>query len=643
MSTFSTPRQAWFLPCILFLLTLLVYANSFPGTFILDDIHIAQHNALVHQPDLFTIFTTDYWHGMENSGLFRPLTILSLALNRMLLGDSAWAFHLVNVLLHAGVAILLWQVLLGWGVPLLAAGAAAALFVVHPLHTESLNIVVGRSELLVAFFVLAGFLFARRQGAGAGILVCLCYLLALLSKEHAITFLALLPLSEIFFEGIAVVRRRWPLYTGLLAVAILWLVWRYYVGAFNPLPRFPVTEAAAPIAFVDVPTRLLTSLRYQGLYLGKMFLPLGLQSVYSINDLPPFITSILSLSGMLVVAATGGIISAIVLGWRQRRLAALCAVLYFVAFLPTSNIFFPIGATVAERLSYLPSVWFCAGFAALFALAMRLEESRRWCWGIFTIYIVFLATLLLLRNPDYSSELKLWSAEVENNPTDFLGWQSLAESYNNLENYDEADNAYRVMLLLAPDYPGGLRSRTNFFMNQAMYEKALPTAAKAFALSEAQNEPIAMAFDGLDLAEIAMGMKICDEALTYLDGPSLPLHDNLRYLEVRAVTLACLNRHEEALEHFSRIGGEPKEHRIRYHYGISLFKVGRLTEARAQLEEAVKMNGKDIEAWNLLGVVRAEQKDWTTAVTAMEQAVKLSPANPYYRENLERARTEMGR
>lgn len=643
MTTLSLPRHPWFFSCLFLALTLLVYANSFPGTFILDDIHIAQHNALVQHPDLYTIFTTDYWHGLENSGLFRPLTILSLALNRMLLGDSPWAFHLVNVLLHAGVAALLWQLLLGWGVPVMASLAATALFIVHPLHSEAINIVVGRSELLVAFFLLTGFVLSRRPGIAAGVMVCLCYLCALLSKEHAITFLALLPLSEIFFAGFAVVKRRWPLYAGLLAVAILWLIWRHYVGVYNPLPRFPVTEAAAPIAFVDATTRVLSSLRYQWLYFGKMILPIGLQSVYSINDLPPYITSVLTTSGMIVSVCTGGVVAFLLLGWRQRKLVALCGVLYLVTFLPTSNIFFPIGATVAERLCYLPSVWFCAGFAALLADAISLESGKRWLWGIFIVYTLSLSLLLLLRNPDYGSELKLWSAEVENNPTDFLGWQSLAESYNNLERYAEADEAYRTMLSLAPDYPGGLRSRTNFFMNQAMYDKALPTAAKAFAISEAQKEPIAMAFDGLDLAEIAMGMQVCDEALAYLDGPALPLRENIRYLEIRAVTLACLNRHEEALQFFARIEGEPKEHRIRFQYGLSLFKVGRLPDARAQLEEAVKQNEKDVEAWNLLGVVRAEQLDWPAAVAAMEQAVNLAPGNQYYRENLERARLETGR
>ena len=80
------PRFA--IPLFLCLVVSLVYANSFPGAFIFDDIHIVQNNALVKNLDLATIFRSDYWHGIDNTGLYRPLTILSLAVNRLVLGES---------------------------------------------------------------------------------------------------------------------------------------------------------------------------------------------------------------------------------------------------------------------------------------------------------------------------------------------------------------------------------------------------------------------------------------------------------------------------------------------------------------------------------------------------------------------------
>lgn len=634
----SFTRHPWVIPAGLFLLTLLAYASSFPGAFILDDLHIAQENRLVQAPDLYTIFTTDYWLDFENSGLFRPVTILSLALNRQLLGSGAWGFHLVNVLLHGGVVVLIWQLLRGWKLTVQAAFAGAAVFAVHPLHLEAVNIVVGRSELLVAFFLLAAFLFARHGGRASAVPVCFCYLLALCSKEHAITFLALLPLTEAFFGGYHLWRRRWPLYAGLLAVAIAWLGWRhYFIILGNPLPRFPLTEAAAPLAFVDLSARVLTALHHQGWYLLKLFVPHGLQSVYSVNDMPEFVRSAFSLTGLLVAAGTVLVLGALVHGWRRRSFLALCGSLYLLSFLPTSNLFFATGATFAERLAYFPSVWFCAGLAGVLTLAMRQGWWRQWCWVVPAFYLLFLCGALLLRSPDYAGELTLWSAEVEDNPADFLGWQSLAESYNNLGRYEEADLAFQTMLSLAPDYPGGLRSRTAFFLTKGMYERALPSAERVYELSRKKQEPIAMAFDALELAEVTLKLNDCGRAMGLLDGPALPLIHHLRAREVRAVTLACLDRHEEAVKIFAGIEGEPKEHRMRYQHGLSLFTLGRLDEARVQLQNAVAQNDDDAAAWNLLGVVCAQSGEWDAAIAALEQAVALAPDNTGYHENLNRA------
>lgn len=628
----------WGIPALLSLLVVFVYANSFPGTFILDDLLIVEKNALLQHPDLATIFRSDYWHGVENSGLFRPLTILSLALNRFLLGEAPFGFHLVNVLLHAAVTVLLWRALLVWDLPPLAAVVAALLFAVHPIHADVVNIVVGRSELLVAFFLLLGFILARRQALGAGILVCLCFLLALLSKEHAITFLLLLPLWNLFHAGsVQVMKERWPLYAGMLAVAVAWLLWRKF-GVINPLPPFPLSEAAAPLAYVDGVTRVLTALQHQWLYFAKLLWPTGLQAVYSVADLPSFIPSVLSPAGLGVLLGTVAALVLLVIGLRQLSPLALFALLYLVAFLPTSNLLFPIGVTMAERLAYFPSLWFCAATGVLAAALIGKPRLQRWAWALLLSYLFGLGGVTLWRNRDFASDVHLWSAEVVENPRDFLGWESLARSLTEAGRYEEADGAYRWMLEYAPDYPGGLRSRTSFFLMQGAFAQALPTATRAFALSQAKGDPIAMAFDGLDLAEVHLGLGECEKALAYLDGPTRPLR-NLRAIGTRSATLACLDRHADVVTELAGVDPGLLTPNLRYQFGLSLFRLGRLAEARLQLEEAVKVEG-DAGVWNLLGVVRAQQSDWKNAIAAFSRAVALQPKDVEYQKNLRRAQGE---
>lgn len=635
MPTVKLTSRAWFIPTFLLLTALLVYANSFPGAFILDDHIIVEENLLVRDADLVAIFTSDYWHGVENSGLFRPLTILSLAVNRLLTGPAPWGFHLVNLLLHAAAAFLLWRVLLARAMPVPGATAAALLFAVHPLHVEVVNVVVGRSELLVAVFLLAGFLVARRSGVAASLLVAACYLLALLSKEHAITFLILLPLLDLHEHGRAAWPRRWRLYAGLLAVTGGWLCWRAF-GVVNPLPPFALTEAAAPLAFVPPLTRILTALQLQGLYLLKLLAPLGLQTVYSPADLPPFVTSPWSLAGMAVLLGTAGTALLLWRGWRRRNAAALFALCYLVAFLPTANLVMAIGVSFAERLSYFPSVWFCAALGALFA---ALAGNGRWRSGAVVagvLYLALLGGMTLARNRAYADELSLWTAEAAQNPRDYLAWESLAQLSARRQRPAEAEQAFRRMLELAPDYQGGLRSYTDYLARQGRFAEALVHAQRSFALSVAQADPMAMAFDGEDLADLLLGMDLCTDSLALLDGPVRPLQ-SLRTMQLRGGALSCLGRDGDAVAVFAVIDDHLLTPPYRYRFALSLYRLGRLADARGQLEKSVAGQPAG-ESWNLLGAVCAELGDWPAALAAFDAAVAAEPDNARYRENLARAR-----
>ena len=537
------------------------------------------------------------------------------------------------------MAVLLWQMLRRWRVSEPAAFLAGLSVAVHPVHVDVVDTMVGRAELLVALFLLAAFIAARREGVGAGVVVCLCYLAALLSKEHAITFLALLPISDLFLDGAGRCRRRWPLYLALAAIAGSWLIWRQ-VGIVNPLPRFGIAEAASPLAAADLQTRVLTALSYQGLYFAKLVWPFSLQAVYAKADLPAFLPSLFSVRGALVVSALAAAGIALALGWRRRSLFALFALLYLASFSPTANVVFPIGVSFAERLAYFPSVWFCAASGqALAALARRWPGKATVFWLLAGGYVLVLGGLSLQRNPDYGSNLRLWSAEVVNNPKDFLAWETLAQALNAAGRVEEAEGAFRIMLELAPDYPAGLRSVTSFYSERGLYRQALPTARKAFALSRQTGDTMRMAYDGEDLADIALGLGQCQEALGWLDGAAHYLAGRDRWLIIRGGALSCLGRNEEAVNTLARIPEDYPGHRVRYLEGLSLQRLGRLPAARQQLERAVRQFG-DGEAWNLLGVICAQLSDWPAAVNALERAVALDPSNRHYHDNLERARRQ---
>jgi len=169
------------------------YANVVRCGFVYDDHGAIEEAPLIHSlGNTWTLLASDTWIGAtrQPSGLYRPLTSLSFALNWALTGASPAPFHAVNVALHVVVCLLLFAALRRLGAGSSTSFAAAVLFAVHPLHTEAVTWIVGRAELIGAAFFLGGWLVhLRRDDADprVGSLVALLYFLAMIGKESAAT------------------------------------------------------------------------------------------------------------------------------------------------------------------------------------------------------------------------------------------------------------------------------------------------------------------------------------------------------------------------------------------------------------------------------------------------------------------------
>ena len=155
--------RTWFLLAMV----ALVYANTLLNQFTLDDGLYIMRNPQVTQ------FS---WRGLlapnQATNVFRPFTFATLAFNWALQGAHPLVFHLLNLLLHAAVTLLLYLLLCalleetanGKTVALVA----AALFAVHPIHTEAVASIAGRSELLAAAFLLGAWILHLRRSGNTG-------------------------------------------------------------------------------------------------------------------------------------------------------------------------------------------------------------------------------------------------------------------------------------------------------------------------------------------------------------------------------------------------------------------------------------------------------------------------------------------
>jgi hypothetical protein len=201
------PRARWItllqqiLPVAsLIAVSLAAYANAWPDVAVHDDRFFAGNERFPPWTDLGRIFSEDLWAAAGiQSGLYRPMLTLSLALDAEIYGDWLAGYHLTNIMLHALAAVLVYGLVnqllrtvegRSASSTRIYALLAALVFAVHPIHSETVNSIYNRSEVLVAIGGAAGLWWMLRNfdsrpfraWAGLG----LAYLFALFSKESAI-------------------------------------------------------------------------------------------------------------------------------------------------------------------------------------------------------------------------------------------------------------------------------------------------------------------------------------------------------------------------------------------------------------------------------------------------------------------------
>jgi tetratricopeptide (TPR) repeat protein len=415
----------------------------------LGDLIVTPHNIPQYSPDYY-----------------RPLTTLSYLIDRTIGGTGPLMFHLSVVVFHVVTTYLVFQLGLalfaGSTMELPAAGIGAALFAVHPIHTESVAWGAGRSDVLACLFSVAAatvYLQAWWSPLRRAALAAACVFFAMLAKETAAAMLVLIPFSPLFVDRAAVPvgsrvsraeRRRQreavrvP-QSGLLSFAPFVLAF----VAYAVLRQASVGSMLGPTSptIGDVPVRMLAAV---GVYVGKLLLPIHL-SAY-ISDLP---TSPL---GLLVAAAC--VVAALALGllsWRYNERRVTFLLLWSVLTLgPSLAIVWKIPtAPVAERYLYLPSVGFCllVGYAAARVLAMD-GTPRVAATVVVGLTLTAGAVATVRRNAVWRTNLTLWTDTAAKNTTDGLPMRSLATAYQQLGDIAKATAYFQVALQRRNDQMG---------------------------------------------------------------------------------------------------------------------------------------------------------------------------------------------
>jgi tetratricopeptide (TPR) repeat protein len=467
------------------LLTLLAFSNSFSTGFALDN-HLLLNDARIQaatSSNIGLIVRQTYWWPNGESGLYRPLTTLSYLFNYAILGnaDHSAGYHWINFGLHLANVFLLFAIVWRLTGSLRTAFFVALLWAVHPVLTESVTNIVGRADLLAGLAVLSGF-FLYLNSAGAASLAGLAVVTAVgvFSKESAVVLPAVIVIYELACG------RRWRrMLMGCVAtlVPIGIMLWqRAHVLSSSPPAEYPYLDN--PIVGAGFWVGRLTAVKVLAHYLGLAFFPVRLSSDYSYSEIPLVRGG---LGDWVCWLAVGGALVFTAILWRRSRLAFFFVGFAFINLLPASNLLFPIGTIMAERLLYLP----LAGLVAAVVLAVDTRVRA------FSICVAVIATAFAvrtwMRNSDWTDDKTMAMANVQTSPGSFKVHQLMAATLLSEHDLDGAmAEADRSVAILAP-VPDALNSPRTWNLAamchraKGEYEETVRLASRAVAIDAASR------------------------------------------------------------------------------------------------------------------------------------------------------------
>jgi protein O-mannosyl-transferase len=428
------------------LVAILVAAPSLSNGFAWDDVQDVSENESVQSLGRgLSLLATPYRIAVPPPrSPYRPVTTVSFALNWWMAAGSPVPFHVTNVLLHGAVTGLVVLLLAGLG----AAGSLAFLggvvFAVHPVHVEAVANIVGRSELLMAFFTLSAllvFLQSEWKAAVRITLVCGLYALALASKESGVAtpaFIGMLVLWPRPFEPgsrggnrddcdrprYERLFREWPLFVGMGVVLGAYLFLRYSV-----LGTLLHSDSATYISGLSTPLRLTTAIANFGEFARLLLVPMDLSVHYGPAVLlPAGATSVRFLIGGLLGLV---MIGAAVVARSRVPWVTLSVVWVAGGLLVVSNLFFPIGVWVAERTLYLPSIAVSISVVGLLTPLWRGGDAKRrnLAVGVLGTVLVLGTVRSLMRAPVWKDSETVAANLAEEHPESYRAQWWLARSF----------------------------------------------------------------------------------------------------------------------------------------------------------------------------------------------------------------------
>lgn len=592
----------------LFVIAIGLYAYSMTFDYVLDDQIVLTNNSFTKKgiAGIHDIMTKESFVGrfgeqknLVTGARYRPLSIVTFAVEYQFFGLNTVVSHTINILLYALLGVLLFRVFnlffpqkeeQKWyfTLPFLA----ALLFVVHPVHTEVVANVKGRDEIMTLLGAL-GALYCTFKFVVTNNLLFLffsgcTFFLALLSKENALTFLAVIPLSLYFFTKINLKKIGLSLVPLLIAAAAyLWI--RYLViGYFLSSDGAPITDIMNnPFYGLSTNEKFATVFYTLGLYIKLLFFPHPLTHDYYPYQIP--IINWVDYRAIIPVIMYVGLGIVALLGFRKKAIWAFGIIVYLATLSIVSNIPFTVGTFMNERFLFMPSVGFCLILAWFLTKKLPTFPKNQAVanyigLGILGLFLVGFTYKTIDRVPDWKNRMTLNLSGASTSPNSARANCFLGTAIFETEYKPSNDNAQKRELIkevayfidraldIHPTYGSALIMHSGVVVEEYKYDRDLKKLLDEFyfILTRKTNVPFVGEYlaylsnraDSQQLADFAYRtgyqyfgetQKDYNNAIKYLNYGLQAAPNNRTLLQSMGNIYQLMGDNQKATTYFSRI------------------------------------------------------------------------------------------
>ncbi len=584
---------------LIIFISFLVYLNALRNGFVWDDMVLIADNEGINKWGCFwESFVRDFFDTTDDTiefkyGYYRPIISLSYMIDYTLWGLKPWGFHLSNIIFHTMSCILVYLIFNSLFNNRSISLITSLLFACHPIHTESVTWISGRTDIIAGMFFLSAFYLYQKaihsplpdeknsslcnrevlklffkQSKIFYVCSIILFALAMLCKEMVATLPFLIIAYTHFFVGLRNGRQckiSLLLSTPYFFVILLYGITRFVILGIHTVdnPGGEEMKGFYPAFFSFTKTIFI--------YLFRLIYPAHLNAYiqnpmsFSISE-PPVISSIFGVALLIFMVV-----------WLKKRWAGMSFLIlfYLVTLLPLSNFIrisapWDMGFVTAERFLYIPSLGFCGIISVLLTAAWKSSFSilRYTTVSLFIALLIFYSGQTLLRNRDWIDEKTFFSKTLKEAPNAALLHHAMGNVYVREENYEKALDYYKNSLKLYPLYHAAYNNIGTIYSKHGLYDQALAAFKEAIKI-------------------------------------------NPEYIQ----------------SHFN--------------LGTTYYQKGMTEDASREFKTVLTLNKNYVKAHNNLGIIYAENGQLNEAIAEFEEVLRREPDNEKARNNLEIIKEEL--